>query len=157
MEVRDIMTRDVTTASPGMPLREAADILIRRRLRAVPVIDDEAHVLGILTDGQLMTRFLPVLEAADAGDPVADAGIVTGNVRDIMERTVMCVNEDEPLANVIRLMLDKQIERFPVVREGRLAGFLTRGDIIRRLLRRGVTEGAGGAETTQVDDEEKEV
>ena len=138
MEVREIMTRDVITAGPGMALSEAADMLIRRRLRAVPVIDEEGHVLGMLTDGQLMTHFLPALERADEGRAVAES--VTGSVRDIMERTVLCVNEAEPLANVMRLMLDKEIERLPVVREGQLVGFLTRGDIIRRLLRRDVTE-----------------
>ncbi|WP_419162047.1 HPP family protein [Candidatus Palauibacter sp.] len=138
MKVREIMTRKVTTAGPSMALREAADVLVRRRLRAVPVIDEEGHVLGMLTDGQLMTHFLPALEEPGGGSAVL--GAVTGNVRDIMERTVMCVNEDEPLANVVRLMLDKEIERLPVVREGQLVGFLTRGDIIRLLLRRDMDE-----------------
>ena len=138
MEVREIMTREVITAGPGMALREAADIIVRRRLRAVPVIDEEGHVLGMLTDSQLMTHFLPALEQERAGRAVAAS--VTGSVRDIMERTVLCVNEAEPLANVVRLMLDKKIERLPVVREGQLVGFLTRGDIIRRLLRGDVTE-----------------
>ncbi|WP_420634751.1 HPP family protein [Candidatus Palauibacter sp.] len=138
MKVREIMTRKVTTAGPSMALREAADVLVRRRLRAVPVIDEEGHVLGMLTDGQLMTHFLPALEEPGGGRAVP--GAVTGNVRDIMERTVMCVNEDEPLANVVRLMLDREIERLPVVREGQLVGFLTRGDIIRRLLRRDMDE-----------------
>ncbi|WP_419941649.1 HPP family protein [Candidatus Palauibacter sp.] len=138
MEVREIMTREVITAEPGMALKEAAAVIVRRRLRAMPVIDDEGHVLGMLTDRQLMTHFLPRLERARAGRP--DVSFVTGSVRDIMERTVMCVNESEPLADVVRLMLDKEIERLPVVREGQLVGFLTRGDIIRRLLRRDVAE-----------------
>ena len=125
MEVRQIMTRDVITAGPDMALRDAADIIVRRRLRAVPVIDDESHVLGMLTDGQIMTHFLPALEEERAGRAVAES--VTGSVRDIMERTVLCVKDTEPLANVVRLMLDKGIERLPVVREGQLVGFLTRG------------------------------
>ena len=58
----------------------------------------------------------------------------------------MCVKEDEPLANVVRLMLDREIERLPVVREGQLVGFLTRGDIIRRLLLR---DAAGETEETK--------
>ena len=136
MEVRAVMTREVITASPEMALREAADILVRRRLRAVPVIDADGYVLGMLTDGQLMSHFLPALERE--GEARVFAAAVTGSVRDIMERAVLCVNEDEPLANVVRLMLDKAIERMPVVREGQLVGFLTRGDIIRRLLRRDV-------------------
>ena len=56
-------------------------------------------------------------------------------MRDVMARAVLCVNENEPLADVMRLMLDKEIERLPVVRDGQLVGFITRGDIIRRLLR----------------------
>jgi CBS domain-containing protein len=53
-----------------------------------------------------------------------------------MDRSVMCVNDDQPLADVATLMLDKEMERLPVVAEGLLVGFLTRGDIIRRLLAR---------------------
>ncbi|MDE2880108.1 CBS domain-containing protein [Candidatus Palauibacter soopunensis] len=145
MKVREIMTRDVTTVAPGMSLAEAADMLARRRLRAMPVIDDEGHVLGMLTDRLLISRLLPGLERADAGAPLAGSAHA-GEVRDIMERAVMCVKDDEPLANVVRLMLDKEIERFPVVREGQLVGFLTRGDIIRRLLLR---DAAGEAEETK--------
>ena len=145
MKVREIMTRDVTTVAPGMTLEEAADMLARRRLRAMPVIDDEGHVLGMLTDRLLISRLLPALERAEAGAPAA-GGAHAGEVRDIMERAVMCVKEDEPLANVVRLMLDREIERLPVVREGQLVGFLTRGDIIRRLLLR---DTAGETEETK--------
>ena len=149
MKVREIMTRDVTTVAPGMTLEEAADMLARRRLRAMPVIDDEGHVLGMLTDRLLISRLLPALERAEAGAPAAGSSHA-GEVRDIMERTVMCVKEDEPLANVVRLMLDREIERLPVVREGQLVGFLTRGDIIRRLLLRDATEeAADDAEKTK--------
>ena len=135
MKVREIMTRDVTTAAPGMTLEAAADLLARRRLRAMPVIDEEGHVLGMLTDRLLISGLLPQLERAETGAPAVGSAHV-GHVRDIMERAVMCVKEDEPLANVVRLMLDREIERLPVVREGQLVGFLTRGDIIRRLLLR---------------------
>ncbi len=145
MKVREIMTRDVTTVDPGMELEAAADMLARRRLRAVPVIDGEGHVLGMLTDGLLMRRLLPGLERAEAGESGARSAHA-GEVRDIMERAVMCVKEDEPLANVVRLMLDREIERLPVVREGQLVGFLTRGDIIRRLLLR---DAAGEAKGTK--------
>lgn len=134
MLVRDVMTSEVVLAAPDTPLDEAADTLVRRRLRAIPVVDDEGHVVGILTDRQVMTHFLPGLEDPDAGRPDRPAVIRDGTVRDVMERTVMCVNENEPLGDVVRLMLDKEIERFPVVSDSRLVGFLTRGDIMRRLL-----------------------
>ena len=111
-----------------------AEMLVEGRLRAVPVIDEEGIVLGVITDHQVMLHLLPMLEEGGAGSAVDDPLARAGDVRDVMERTVMCVNEDEPLADVIRLMLDKEIERLPVVRDGQLVGFVTRGDIIRRLL-----------------------
>lgn len=135
MDVKQVMTRDVVVARPSMSLAEAAETLVRERLRAMPVVDDENHVLGLITDRHVMSRFLPRLEAARSEGTPLGPMVGDGEVREAMERTVMCVNEDEALADVVRLMLDKEIERLPVVREGQLVGFLTRGDIIRRLLR----------------------
>lgn len=136
MRVRDVMTRDVVSTSPESALGEIADTMVRRRLRAIPVIDEEGHVLGLITDRHVMGHFLPHLESPDTSrDPAAlAASIGEVPVRETMERSVMCVKEEESLKDVARLMLDKEIERLPVVREGVLVGFLTRGDIIRRLL-----------------------
>ncbi|MFV1985814.1 MAG: HPP family protein [Gemmatimonadota bacterium] len=134
MLVSDVMIRNVVTAGADTPLDEVADTLVRERLRAIPVIDSDRRVLGILTDRQVMTHFLPALEDPNVERPDRPRVIREGTVRDVMERTVMCVSESESLGDVVRLMLDKEIERLPVVGNGRLVGFLTRGDIIRRLL-----------------------
>jgi CBS domain-containing protein len=55
-------------------------------------------------------------------------------VRDVMTRQVLCVSPDQPLAEVASLMSNKDVERVPVVIDGKLVGFLTRGDIVRRLI-----------------------
>ena len=55
-------------------------------------------------------------------------------VRDVMTRQVLCVAPEQPVAEVAALMSNKDVERVPVVREGRLVGFLTRGDIVRKLI-----------------------
>ena len=47
---------------------------------------------------------------------------------------VLCVAPEQPIAEVASLMSNKDVERVPVVREGRLVGFLTRGDIVRKLI-----------------------
>ena len=135
MDLRDVMTNDVVTAGPSMSVGDLADMLVRRRLRAVPVIDEEGIILGMVTDHQVMLHLLPMLDEDRSVSRAVGPSMKVGEVRDIMERTVLCVNEAEPLADVIRLMLDKELERLPVVRDGQLVGFVTRGDIIRRLLR----------------------
>jgi CBS domain-containing protein len=53
-----------------------------------------------------------------------------------MDRSVLCLAEDQTVADVAALMLAKDVDRFPVTRDGALVGFLTRGDIIRKLLTR---------------------
>jgi CBS domain-containing protein len=55
-------------------------------------------------------------------------------VREAMTRSVLCLSEDQPLADVASLMNAKDVDRFPVVRDGVVVGFLTRADLIRRLV-----------------------
>ena len=55
-------------------------------------------------------------------------------VRDIMTRQVLCVAPEQPIAEVASLMLNKDVDRVPVVKDDRLVGFLTRGDIVRKLI-----------------------
>jgi CBS domain-containing protein len=61
-------------------------------------------------------------------------GTAARSVRDVMSRQVMCVAPEQPIAEVASLMSNKDVDRVPVVREGRLVGFLTRGDIVRKLI-----------------------
>jgi CBS domain-containing protein len=51
-----------------------------------------------------------------------------------MTRQVLCVAPEQPLAEVASMMTDRDVERVPVVRDGRLVGVLTRGDIVRKLI-----------------------
>jgi CBS domain-containing protein len=137
ISVHDVMTTPVITATPETPLLRVAETMMERHVRAVPVIDESGHVLGIVTDRSVMSQFLPRLETDERTVGELDlAGPQGVAVRDVMDRSVMCVNDDQPLADVATLMLDKEMERLPVVAEGLLVGFLTRGDIIRRLLAR---------------------
>ncbi|HET6577341.1 MAG TPA: CBS domain-containing protein, partial [Gemmatimonadales bacterium] len=55
-------------------------------------------------------------------------------VRDVMARSVLCVSEDQTLADAAQLLAARDVERVPVVREGVLRGFVTRADLVRRLL-----------------------
>jgi CBS domain-containing protein len=55
-------------------------------------------------------------------------------VREAMARSVLCLAEDQTLGDVANLMSTKDLDRFPVVREGVVVGFLTRADVIRRLI-----------------------
>jgi CBS domain-containing protein/mannitol/fructose-specific phosphotransferase system IIA component (Ntr-type) len=130
LTVRDVMTARVYRVGPDAPVREVLDMVAERRLRAVPVVDEDRGVLGMVTDRDLLRFFLPVVQKTTGQSP---ASLKDTKVREVMSRSVICVSEDQALAEVMSIMVTKDIERLPVVSEGRLTGFLTRGDILRKL------------------------
>jgi CBS domain-containing protein/mannitol/fructose-specific phosphotransferase system IIA component (Ntr-type) len=128
LAVRDVMTPRVYRVTPDTPVRELVEMVGAHGLRAVPVVGEDREVLGMVTDRDLLRYLLPgTLRAGGEG------GGGEPRVRDIMSRSVMCISEDQALTDVANLMVNKDVERLPVVSEGKLTGFLTRGDILRKL------------------------
>lgn len=134
LTVRDVMTPRVFRVSPDTAVRELLQMVSAHKLRAVPVVGEDREVLGIVTDRDLLRFFLPGPLRGGGGEG-GERGRPEGEprVRDIMSRSVMCISEDQALADVAALMVNKDVERLPVVSEGKLTGFLTRGDILRKL------------------------
>jgi CBS domain-containing protein len=133
--VRDLMTERPRTTTADVALRGAAAELIRTGLGALPVVDDDQRLLGMLSERELMRHLLStdVLSDNPTRHP-APPSQSRKTVRDVMTRQVLCVAPEQPVAEVAALMSHKDVERVPVVREGRLVGFLTRGDIVRKLI-----------------------
>jgi CBS domain-containing protein/mannitol/fructose-specific phosphotransferase system IIA component (Ntr-type) len=133
--VRDLMTDRPRTIGPGELLKRAALELIHSGLGGLPVIDEDRRLLGILSERELMRHLLVTEVFSDGAGrhaPPTQSGVKT--VRDVMTRQVLCVAPEQPVAQVAALMSNKDVERVPVVREGRLVGLLTRGDIVRKLI-----------------------
>ena len=130
--VRDIMTERPRSITPDVLAKDAAREMVRWRLGGLPVVDAEMRVIGILSERDLL-RHLLTNYLGDAGS--MKTPIPTGRVvRDVMNRQVLCVSAEQPLAEVAALMANKEVDRVPVVRDGKLVGFLTRGDIVRKLI-----------------------
>ena len=133
--VRDLMTERPRTTTADISLRQAARELIQTGLGALPVVDGEQRLLGMLSERELM-RHLLASEVLSDGTPRHPAPALLGQktVRDVMTRQVLCVSPDEAIADVSSMMTNKDVDRVPVVRDGRIVGMLTRGDIVRKLL-----------------------
>lgn len=135
LTVRDIMTERPRSVGVDAPLRSAVMDMRRSGVGALPVVDDENRVIGLLSERELLrhllSHYLPRAGGPRGGPPGAAA---RQTVRDVMTRQVLCVSPHQPLAEVASLMLNKDVERVPVVRDGILVGFLTRGDIVRKLI-----------------------
>ena len=135
LTVRDVMTDHPRTVLADTPLKEAARTMVRVGLGALPVIDDERRVVGMVSEREVIRHLLTtqVFSGTDVRSMLSPlAGPRT--VRDVMTRQVMCVAPEQPIAEVASLMSNKDVDRVPVVREGQLVGFLTRGDIVRKLI-----------------------
>jgi CBS domain-containing protein len=144
LSVRDVMTPHPLTAHPDQTLAEVARVMIDRDVRAVPVVDEGGQLLGMVTHRELLRYLIPdYLQRHKSGEFRAPnkAQLQRGSadprempVKDVMARTVLCLSEDQTLSDVANLMSNKDVDRFPVVREGVVVGFLTRADLIRRLV-----------------------
>lgn len=114
---------------PDTPLPEVLDLMARRGVRTLPVVGTEYEVLGLISGGdalgQMVRRIGRDDDAVDADDSVL--------ARDVMSRSVLCVEEEQTLLEAARLMVNKGFERLPVVRGGELVGFVTEETALRML------------------------
>lgn len=135
LAVGDIMTQRPRTAKPDTPLRDAALQMARGGISALPVVEENEVIVGMLAERDLLRHLLgSYLQGDSPPRPTPDGVNARRAVRDAMTRQVLCVSPEQPLAEVASLMINKDVEQVPVVREGRLVGFLTRGDIVRKLI-----------------------
>jgi CBS-domain-containing membrane protein len=135
LSVRDVMTERPRTTTADTPLRDAAAIIADGGFGALPVVDDTGVLVGMLSERELVRYLMQSQLQPGAGvrTPV-EPGKQRRLVRDVMTRQVLCVSPDQPLAEVASIMVNKDLDAVPVVREGRVAGYLSRGDIIRKLI-----------------------
>jgi CBS domain-containing protein len=132
--VRDLMSLRPVSVQADTPVREAALLLARRGLTALPVLGEDGRIIGLLSDRELIRHLLTNYLQGGAQGRSGGGEAPPRLVRDVMSRQVLCVSPEQPLAEVASLMANKDVDRLPVVREGQLVGFLTRGDIVRKLL-----------------------
>jgi CBS domain-containing protein len=142
MRVYDLMTRDVVAVKPETPLKEVARLLVAHGISGVPVIDDDAVVVGVVSESDFMIKergreYAPssalawllgdtkraqheraLVEARTAGEAMtAPAITIEGRIASVREAAVT--------------MSTHSVNRLPVTESGRLVGIVTRGDLLR--------------------------
>jgi CBS domain-containing protein len=135
LSVRELMTESPRSTRADTLLRDAAREMVRSGIGALPVIEADGLLVGMLSERELMRHMLS-LASINGSIPRPQSGVERARrtVRDVMTRQVLCVSPDQPLAEVASLMTNKDVDRVPVVEQGRLVGFLTRSDIVRKLI-----------------------
>lgn len=141
-KIESVMTAEVVTATPSTPFRELVDLLERRRISALPVVDDAGRVVGIVSEADLLVKEGYPHGGDDTG--MIDAlhhrrrlGKAAGTcAADVMTRQVVTLPLGTQVAAAARLMIRLGVKRLPVVDDqGRLAGIVTRSDLLKVFLR----------------------
>jgi CBS-domain-containing membrane protein len=156
MRAADIMTREVITVHEDASVESVARLLAERGISAVPVVDNQNRVIGVLSEGDLLHRvetgterrrswWLDMLASTDklAEDYVKSHG---GKAKDVMTRDVISVTETTAVAEIAVLLETNRIKRVPVLRDGKLIGIVSRANLVRALAMT-VDEHASSTET----------
>ncbi|MEV5410870.1 CBS domain-containing protein [Thermopolyspora sp. NPDC052614] len=114
MKVKDIMTAPVITVRRDTSVPDVAALLRGRRVSAVPVVDDEGAVVGLVSEYDLLAR-----EGATAAD--------------VMTSAVISVTEDTDVDEVRHLLVERRIRRVPVLSGGHMVGIVSRSDVMALL------------------------
>lgn len=119
LRVRDVMTRNVTTARRDTPATEVARLMRDEDVGAIPIIDDDGKLAGIVTDRDLVVKGL----TSDKNDPELRA-------EDCMSGDLYTANQNDRLVEMIREMGDHQVRRILVVDgRDRLVGIISMADV----------------------------
>ena len=141
MKIRDLMTTDVVTVAPDTSLKEAAALLVDRKISGLPVVDDERHVLGVLSEADILVReggdgrregLLGWLFEPDDG---FERKLTAKTVDEAMSAPAITVGPDVPIHRAATQMVEAGINRLPVVDADRLVGIVTRADLVRAFAR----------------------
>ncbi len=114
---------------PDTPLKEVVGLMVRQKIRAVPVVGERLEFLGLIRSADAIRYLLPERLTGDKGTQELESL----EAREIMVRTIMCISEDQSLVEAANLMVNKGVSQLPVVREGELVGFLSVDTALRLL------------------------
>ena len=146
MLAKDVMTTAVATVRPETPVRDVAALLLQRRISAVPVVDGDGALHGIVSEGDLIRRpemgterrpswWLSLVATPD-DRALAYVKSHGGKAGDVMTRKVLSVEDTTPLEDVAEVLEANHVKRVPVMRGGKLVGIVSRADLLRGLVAR---------------------
>lgn len=144
MRARDIMTTDLVTVAPSTPVSAVAQLLVERRISAVPVVDG-GKLVGIVSEGDLLHRQEAGTEAKPSWwselfrstEDRAKAYLKAHGQRaeDVMSTDLKTVGPDADVAEIATMMEKARVKRVPVLEQGRLMGIVSRSDMLRLLVK----------------------
>jgi CBS domain-containing protein len=158
MNAADVMVSNVITVRSDTTVDRIAETLLANRISAVPVLDADDKLVGIVSEGDLIHRVEAGTERHRSwwlelltGTETLAQEFIKSHARkaaDLMSHPVISVRPDTPLDELAALLDKHRIKRVPVVQDGKLVGIVSRANLIQALIRRG----PAGAKGKAIDD-----
>ncbi len=141
MKARDVMVSPVITVRPTASVKDVAKIFIENRISAVPVVDDQGKLIGIVSEGDLLHRAeadtqrrRPWWLLVMTSDETLAADYIKAHSRkvaDVMTKDVITAAPDTPLHEIARALERYAIKRVPIVQDGQIVGIVSRANLIQ--------------------------
>jgi CBS domain-containing protein len=143
MRAADVMTSQVISVGADASVHDVAQLMAEHGISAVPVIDRDKRVVGMVSEGDLLHRAETGTEQRRSWwlDMMASTNRLaleyakshSGKVKDVMTRDVISVTEETPVADIAILLETNRIKRVPVLGDGKLVGIVSRANLVRAL------------------------
>lgn len=133
--VEDVMTRNVATVEETAGYKDIIAVMRRRRVSAVPVVDADRHLVGVVSEADLLLKEIGedalggyLISTGRRGERAKATGV---SAAELMSTPVVTIGPDDTVADAARRMHDERVKRLPVVdSSGRLAGIISRIDVL---------------------------
>jgi CBS domain-containing protein len=140
MQAKDVMTSKVISVSDDTPVHDIVRLLVKHRISAVPVVNANQQVVGIVSEGDLLSDTDGVapksawwLAAVMLGGAPDFDKLHSSTAGEVMTLRVITVQENASLAEIARILERNHIKRVPVVRDDRLVGIVSRANLLHGL------------------------
>jgi len=141
MKASDFMTRTVITIDEQALIAEALQLMLGKAIGALPVVDCNNQLVGIITEGDLLRRAQLATDRHAArwkslllGPRYSALEYVRTHrrtVASVMTRETLCIAEDTPLSMIFRIMEQGHVKRLPVTRDGKVIGIVSLRDVLQ--------------------------
>ncbi|MGE0884571.1 MAG: CBS domain-containing protein [Blastocatellales bacterium] len=148
MQVKEVMSEPAITVNESASLAEIADLMLKEGIGCVPVVNNQGLISGIITESDFAAKekgvpFSTFRAPQIFGKWMGNSGVEQMyqaaremKAEEIMKSKVVTLTENDPLEKAIELLLKHNVNRLPVVREGKPVGIVSRHDLLRLMLQK---------------------
>lgn len=132
MLIDERMSKPVITAYADLPVQDALALMHSEKIRRLPVIDSQGHLVGIVSERDLLHA--SPSDATSLSMWELNYLLSKLKISDIMTKEVITISSDTPLEEAARIMADNKIGGLPVTHAGKVVGMITETDVFKSFL-----------------------